>query len=48
MDDLAGAAPPGDLARAIGFTHAFARRRAPIEVPVPGGFAVLDDRFPGS
>ncbi|TDC94642.1 GNAT family N-acetyltransferase [Nonomuraea deserti] len=48
MGEPAGAAPPGDLARAIGFTHAFARRRASVEVPVPGGFAVLDDRFPGS
>ncbi|MGP4103935.1 GNAT family N-acetyltransferase [Nonomuraea sp. KM90] len=34
--------------RALDFLHAFARRRAPREVPVPGGFAVLDDRFPGS
>ncbi|TDB99726.1 GNAT family N-acetyltransferase [Nonomuraea longispora] len=47
MDVLTGAAP-ADLARAIGFVHAFARRRAPIALPVPGGFAVLDDRFPGS
>ncbi|MGP3931868.1 GNAT family N-acetyltransferase [Nonomuraea sp. KM88] len=48
MDGHARAAAPGDLARAIGFTHAFARRRAPVEVPVPGGFAVLDDSFPRS
>ncbi|MGN9844090.1 GNAT family N-acetyltransferase [Nonomuraea sp. H19] len=37
-----------ELARAIGFVHAFARRRAPREIAVPGGFAVLDDRYPGS
>ncbi|MEV0315789.1 GNAT family N-acetyltransferase [Nonomuraea fuscirosea] len=38
----------GDLARAIAFLHAFARRKAPVRRPVPGGFAVLDDRYPGS
>ncbi|MFI7640124.1 GNAT family N-acetyltransferase [Nonomuraea sp. NPDC049400] len=32
----------------MGFQHAFARRKAPRVVAVPGGFAVLDDRFPGS
>ncbi|MEV0612212.1 GNAT family N-acetyltransferase [Nonomuraea sp. NPDC050404] len=37
-----------DLARAVDFLHGFARRRSPRQVPVPGGFAVLDDRFPGS
>ncbi|MEU8395216.1 GNAT family N-acetyltransferase [Nonomuraea sp. NPDC048892] len=37
-----------DLARAVAFLHAFARRRAPVVRPVPGGFAVLDDRYPGS
>ncbi|MFI7612215.1 GNAT family N-acetyltransferase [Nonomuraea terrae] len=36
------------LARAVGFLHDFARRKAPRVVPAPGGFAVLDDRFPGS
>jgi ribosomal protein S18 acetylase RimI-like enzyme len=44
--DLNAAA--ADLARAVGFQHAFARRRAPREVSVPGGFAVLDERYPGS
>ncbi|MEV4568766.1 hypothetical protein AB0K12_33775 [Nonomuraea sp. NPDC049419] len=38
----------GDLARVLGFLHGFARRRAPRVLPAPGGFAVLDDRFPGS
>ncbi|WP_431913089.1 GNAT family N-acetyltransferase [Nonomuraea jabiensis] len=37
-----------DLARAVGFQHAFARRRTPREVTVQGGFAVLDERYPGS
>ncbi|MGW0811329.1 GNAT family N-acetyltransferase [Nonomuraea sp. NPDC002799] len=37
-----------DLARALGFVHDFARRKAPREIAVPGGFAVLDDRYPGS
>ncbi|MFC4007086.1 GNAT family N-acetyltransferase [Nonomuraea purpurea] len=37
-----------DLGRALGFLHDFARRRAPVEVAVPGGFAVLDERYPGS
>ncbi|MET7329572.1 GNAT family N-acetyltransferase [Nonomuraea sp. NPDC005650] len=32
----------------MAFQHAFARRRAPREAAVPGGFAVLDDRYPGS
>ncbi|TYB70916.1 GNAT family N-acetyltransferase [Nonomuraea sp. PA05] len=44
--DRGGAA--ADLARALAFLHGFARRRAPVVVPVPGGFGVLDDRFPGS
>ncbi|GAA2211502.1 hypothetical protein GCM10009850_069620 [Nonomuraea monospora] len=44
--DRGGAA--ADLARALAFLHDFARRRAPVVVPVPGGFGVLDDRFPGS
>ncbi|MFI7127047.1 GNAT family N-acetyltransferase [Nonomuraea sp. NPDC050153] len=44
--DLDAAA--ADLARAVAFQHAFARRRAPREAAVPGGFAVLDDRYPGS
>ncbi|MFC5824803.1 GNAT family N-acetyltransferase [Nonomuraea insulae] len=38
----------GDLARALTFLHTFARRRSPRTVPIPGGFAVLDDRYPGS
>ncbi|GAA3261760.1 GNAT family N-acetyltransferase [Nonomuraea helvata] len=42
------ASAAGDLARAVEFQHAFARRKAPRVVAVPGGFAVLDDRFPGS
>ncbi|MEV4114347.1 GNAT family N-acetyltransferase [Nonomuraea sp. NPDC049695] len=42
------AAAVGDLGRAVDFQHAFARRKAPRVVAVPGGFAVLDDRFPGS
>ncbi|MFD0476803.1 hypothetical protein ACFQ0B_57720 [Nonomuraea thailandensis] len=37
-----------DLARALGFLQGFARRRAPVVVPVEGGFGVLDERFPGS
>ncbi|WP_052422471.1 GNAT family N-acetyltransferase [Nonomuraea candida] len=54
MDELAAGPALGrgavaaDLARAVAFQHAFARRRAPRVVPVPGGFAVLDDRYPGS
>ncbi|MFG1695084.1 GNAT family N-acetyltransferase [Nonomuraea sp. NPDC049309] len=32
----------------LGFLHRFARRRAPRVLPAPGGFAVLDDRYPGS
>ncbi|GAA2818908.1 GNAT family N-acetyltransferase [Nonomuraea rubra] len=54
MDELArgpalergGAA--ADLARALAFLQGFARRRAPVVVPVEGGFGVLDERFPGS
>ncbi|MEV4573492.1 hypothetical protein AB0K16_09520 [Nonomuraea jabiensis] len=42
------AEPAADLARAVAFQHAFARRRTPREVTVPGGFAVLDERYPGS
>ncbi|MEV5323465.1 GNAT family N-acetyltransferase [Nonomuraea sp. NPDC052634] len=37
-----------DLARVLGFLHGFARRRASRVLPAPGGFAVLDDRYPGS
>ncbi|MEU6717216.1 GNAT family N-acetyltransferase [Nonomuraea sp. NPDC046802] len=37
-----------ELGRALGFLHDFARRRAPVHVAVPGGFAVLDERYPGS
>jgi GNAT superfamily N-acetyltransferase len=37
-----------ELARAVAFLHAYARRRAPRVIPVPGGFAVLDGRYPGS
>jgi GNAT superfamily N-acetyltransferase len=37
-----------DLARALAFLQGFARRRAPVVVPVEGGFGVLDERFPGS
>ncbi|MGI5291099.1 GNAT family N-acetyltransferase [Nonomuraea polychroma] len=54
MDELAHAAAlkrhgaAADLARAVGFMRAFARRKAPREIPVFGGFAVLDDRYPGS
>nr|SBO95523.1 glutathione S-transferase domain protein [Nonomuraea gerenzanensis] len=44
---LDGAAA-ADLARALGFLRGFARRRAPVVVPVPGGFGVLDARYPGS
>ncbi|MGP3918117.1 GNAT family N-acetyltransferase [Nonomuraea sp. 10N515B] len=45
---LARQGAAADLARAVGFMRAFARRRAPRTLPVPGGFAVLDDRYPGS
>ncbi|MEV5504481.1 GNAT family N-acetyltransferase [Nonomuraea fuscirosea] len=54
MDELTGdpaltqGTATGDLARAIAFLHAFAQRKAPVRRPVPGGFAVLDDRYPGS
>ncbi|MEU4578561.1 GNAT family N-acetyltransferase [Nonomuraea sp. NPDC023979] len=37
-----------ELRRALEFVRGFARRRAPRVVDVPGGFAVLDDRYPGS
>jgi ribosomal protein S18 acetylase RimI-like enzyme len=39
---------PSELARALAFQRGFARRKAPRTVDVPGGFAVLDDRYPGS
>ncbi|MFI7444575.1 GNAT family N-acetyltransferase [Nonomuraea indica] len=39
---------PPELARIIAFEHGFARRRAGRVVEVPGGFAVLNDRYPGS
>ncbi|WP_336206511.1 GNAT family N-acetyltransferase [Nonomuraea sp. LPB2021202275-12-8] len=37
-----------ELARALAFQQGFARRRSPHAVDVPGGFAVLDDRYPYS
>ncbi|MFI7689587.1 GNAT family N-acetyltransferase [Nonomuraea sp. NPDC049655] len=37
-----------ELARALSFVHGFARRKAPVVAPVPGGFAVLDERYPMS
>ncbi|MDF2705219.1 MAG: family N-acetyltransferase [Nonomuraea muscovyensis] len=37
-----------ELARIIGFEHGFARRRAGRVVEQRGGFAVLNDRYPGS
>ncbi|NUR86561.1 MAG: GNAT family N-acetyltransferase [Nonomuraea sp.] len=37
-----------ELARAVAFLHGFARRKSPEVVPVPGGFAVLDGRYPMS
>ncbi|MGW2221893.1 hypothetical protein ACWCSD_43485, partial [Nonomuraea sp. NPDC001684] len=37
-----------ELARALSFLHGFARRKAPVVAPVPGGFAVLDERYPMS
>ncbi|MFF4193689.1 GNAT family N-acetyltransferase [Nonomuraea sp. NPDC001831] len=37
-----------ELARALSFLHGFARRKAPVVAPVPGGFAVLDARYPMS
>ncbi|RSN06566.1 GNAT family N-acetyltransferase [Nonomuraea sp. WAC 01424] len=37
-----------ELGRAIAFQHAFARRKSPAVLPVPGGFAVLDERYPMS
>ncbi|MED7924717.1 GNAT family N-acetyltransferase [Nonomuraea sp. LP-02] len=54
MDDVAHLAAlrrgsdAADLARALAFLRGFARRRAPREVPVPGGVAVLDERYAGS
>ncbi|MEW9550941.1 GNAT family N-acetyltransferase [Nonomuraea sp. NPDC050783] len=54
MDDLAHLAAvrresdAADLARALAFVRDFARRKAPREVAVPGGVAVLDERYPGS
>ncbi|MFG3438180.1 GNAT family N-acetyltransferase [Nonomuraea sp. NPDC047897] len=41
-------AVPPELARIIAFEHGFAQRRAGRVVAVPGGFAVLNDRYPGS
>ncbi|SDL62298.1 Ribosomal protein S18 acetylase RimI [Nonomuraea maritima] len=43
-------APPDSaaLTRAVRFLHDFARRKSPRVLPVPGGFAVLDDRYTGS
>ncbi|MFF0866688.1 GNAT family N-acetyltransferase [Nonomuraea sp. NPDC003560] len=37
-----------ELARVLSFLHGFARRKAPVVAPVPGGFAVLDERYPMS
>jgi ribosomal protein S18 acetylase RimI-like enzyme len=37
-----------ELARAVAFQQGFARRKAQSVVEVPGGFAVLNDRYPGS
>ncbi|WP_049569603.1 GNAT family N-acetyltransferase [Nonomuraea sp. SBT364] len=37
-----------ELRRALEFVREFTRRRAPRVLEVPGGFAVLDDRYPGS
>ncbi|MEU4509551.1 GNAT family N-acetyltransferase [Nonomuraea wenchangensis] len=54
MDDVAHLAAlrresdAADLARALAFLRGFVRRRAPREVPVPGGVAVLDERYAGS
>ncbi|GGP06333.1 GNAT family N-acetyltransferase [Nonomuraea glycinis] len=39
---------PPELTRALAFQRGFARRRTPRAVDVPGGFAVLDERYPGS
>ncbi|MEV0200569.1 GNAT family N-acetyltransferase [Nonomuraea sp. NPDC050691] len=43
-----GAAPDRELARILAFTHVFARRKAGRVAAVPGGFAVLNDRYPAS
>lgn len=40
--------PLRDFARTVAFTHDFARRKAGRTVEVPGGFAVLNERYPGS
>ncbi|MER6945168.1 GNAT family N-acetyltransferase [Nonomuraea sp. NPDC000554] len=49
---LAAGAPDSDrhgpLGRAVAFQRAFARRKAGAVVEVPGGFAVLNERYPGS
>jgi ribosomal protein S18 acetylase RimI-like enzyme len=37
-----------DLSRAVAFTHDFARRKAGRVVELPGGFAVLNERYRGS
>ncbi|MFI9591501.1 hypothetical protein [Nonomuraea sp. NPDC052265] len=37
-----------ELSRALAFVHDLARRKAPAVAPVPGGFAVLDERYPMS
>ncbi|NUW38865.1 GNAT family N-acetyltransferase [Nonomuraea rhodomycinica] len=36
------------MARILAFTHAFLRRKAGRVAAVPGGFAVLNDRYPAS
>jgi hypothetical protein len=43
-----GAGPLQDFARTVAFMHDFARRKAGRTVEVPGGFAVLNERYPGS
>jgi ribosomal protein S18 acetylase RimI-like enzyme len=40
--------PRGLLARIVAFQEGIARRSAQRLVPVPGGFGVLDDRYPSS
>ncbi|WP_433508806.1 GNAT family N-acetyltransferase [Nonomuraea sp. CA-143628] len=47
-DSARSAAFAHDFARSVAFTHDFTRRKAGRTVEVPGGFAVLNDRYPGS
>ncbi|MBN6055759.1 GNAT family N-acetyltransferase, partial [Nonomuraea sp. RK-328] len=44
----AGVRHDAEPAGVLAFTHAFARRKAGRVVVVPGGFAVLNDRYPDS